>query len=99
MNHFSLNVRAGQFNFMTVIKLAVLSVTICIEAFLQDFLNGVFCSFECVLLPRLAVVRPQDHDLALLAAEGGEVGNLDDDGSENDDGAYFCRQSVKVFRY
>ena len=82
---------------MTVIKLAVLSVTICIEAFLQDFLNCVFCSFECVLLPGLAVVRPQDHDLALLAAEGGEVGNLDDDGSENDDGAYLRCKSFYIF--
>ena len=35
-----------------------------------------------MLLPVLPVVRAEDHNLPLLASEGGEVGNLDDDRSK-----------------
>ena len=55
-------------------------LTVSVEALLQDLLDRVLRGLQGVLLPGLAVVRPQDDDLALLAAEGREVGNLDDDG-------------------
>ena len=50
-----------------------------VEGLLQHVLHGVLRRLQRVLLPRLAVVRAQDHDLALLVAQRREVRHLDDD--------------------
>ncbi len=57
-------------------------LTICVEAFLKDFLNCILCCFQSVFLPGLAIVRTEDNNLAFLAAKGGKVGHLDDHGTE-----------------
>ena len=54
-----------------------LLVTSFIEALLQHLLHRLLGRLQRVLLPRLAVVAAQDHDLALAAPQRGEVRHLD----------------------
>ena len=53
--------------------------TLRVWSYLEDVLHGVLGGLKRVLLPRLAVVRAEDDDLALLVAQRREVGHLNDD--------------------
>ena len=48
-----------------------------IEALLQHLLNRLLGRLQRVLLPGLAVIAAQDHDLALAAPQRGEVRHLE----------------------
>ena len=54
-----------------------LLVTSFIEALLQHLLNRLLGRLQRVLLPGLAVIAAQDHDLALAAPQRGEVRHLE----------------------
>ena len=54
-----------------------LLVTSFIEALLQHLLNRLLGRLQRVLLPGLAVVAAQDHDLSLAAPQRGEVRHLE----------------------
>lgn len=60
-------------------------LTIGIETFVENLLHGIFRSFQCVLSPSLAVLTAQDLNLTFVFSQGGEMGNFDDDRSENND--------------
>ena len=57
-----------------------LVITFTFETAVERLVERVLVRVERVLVPRLAVVAAQDHDLALAAAQRRELRHLDDDG-------------------
>lgn len=65
-----------------------LAELVAVEGLVQDVVDDLVGGLHRVLPPGLAVVRPQDDDLSLGAAQGGEVRHLDDDGAAEDGDAF-----------
>jgi len=51
-------------------------LTVSVEALLKNLLDGLLRGLEAVLHPLFSVVGAEDDDLALLAAQRGEVRHL-----------------------